>query len=256
VQTALYFWTTILAPSDDPARVNTIDLVGQVGLRRLRPDASCQLSGIGWRDQTNPTATPRRAEPLLPLTGELCGLEPMVPDFCSRPIPAVRRAPDVEGQARIDLVPGPVGASGAATCVSAELTRSAGGRVPRPDKPEVHFSKQVAEPIERFMRDILVDRELWPTLSARVRVYSALEPRLDQASRRDEDLLPVSCTVERRGVGLLAAECGAYAQYQPLLRWACERVGWNPERFAVWRLSLPYPPMPSTVVVSIRPSPT
>jgi hypothetical protein len=139
------------------------------------------------------------------------------------------------------------------TFVLGQVFRNAGRRVGTDGRPEAHFTLHVQRPYAVYLRDTLVHRDLWPALDARVRVYSAAEGFvLDQASRREEDLLPIGAEVKRLGTGLAAAATREVTRYQEMISWAMGRMGWNPEHFAVHRMRLAYPPMPSSVVISIR----
>jgi hypothetical protein len=77
-------------------------------------------------------------------------------------------------------------------------------------------------------------------------VYSVALGRLG-AVGRDIDRLPVRVTLERLGRGLAVLDCAEVPRYVDMMQYAFKRIGWNGERFDVYRCRLEYPVMQSLV---------
>lgn len=240
IQAQAVFQAIVLAPGTEAGRVDDLTLSGEIGIRRLRAGARYSMTGVGQR-----SAPGRGAR-------WLAGDGPLIPEFSSAPAPFINAGTDAQGRSRLELMDAPVGREGEITFVLAEMFENAGRRFGTPERGMAHFTMHAQRPYGVYVCDLLVRRDLWSALEAQVRVYSAAEGyALDQASRREEDLLPIAAEVQDLGQGLGAAACEDLPRHQELIKWACGRVGWNPEQFRVHRLRLAYPPMPSTVVVSV-----
>ncbi len=241
IQSQAVFQAMLLAPGSEPGRVDDLTLSGEVGIRRLRDGARCAVTGVGQRSAPGRGARSLTGEP-----------GPLIPEFSSVAAPFVTTSTDAQGRARLELMEAPVGREGEITFVLGELFENAGRRTGTAERSKAHFTMHAQRPYGVYICDLLVRRDLWSVLEAQVRVYSAAEGyALDQASRREADLLPIAAEIEDLGQGLGAAACVDLPRHQELISWACGRVGWNPEQFRVHRLRLAYPPMPSTVVVSV-----
>ena len=70
-----------------------------------------------------------------------------------------------------------------------------------------------------------------------------------QTARRDDDLLPARLSVDALGSGIATAASADVPLYGELLQAVFDRLAWNDEEFAVFRLRLAYPILPTAVVM-------
>jgi hypothetical protein len=180
-------------------------------------------------------------------------LEPFVPEFSSEPTPAFQHIPDLAGQVRVALAPGPIGATGKATYVSGQVFRNIGRRYGSAERRTVRQTSHVSWPIRVIYRDLLVRGDVWGPLNSSARVYSALGGLvLDHEQRREEDVLPMRVDVESLGAGLSGLKTPDMPRYAEMLQWAFRRVGWRAEQFHAYRIRVMYPVLPSTIVWSLE----
>jgi hypothetical protein len=68
----------------------------------------------------------------------------------------------------------------------------------------------------------------------------------------ERQALPVPVKVDRLGVGSNAVATPDVPQYPEMLAYLCERAGWDPERFEVFRCRVQYPILNSVVAVRFQ----
>jgi len=64
------------------------------------------------------------------------------------------------------------------------------------------------------------------------------------------DRLPLAENVEFLGAGADAVDAVAVPWYPKMARFAFNRMGWSESEFDVYRLTVPYPPIPTTVWIA------
>jgi hypothetical protein len=69
------------------------------------------------------------------------------------------------------------------------------------------------------------------------------------SSGRQRNLLPFTETVQELGRGVSQMASAHFPWYTRMLADAFARVGFDPERYVGFRLTIPFPPIPSQVVL-------
>lgn len=252
LQSRALFTVALLAPGSAPDRVDDLTLSGDVGIRRMRPGAARVVTGLGFRNAGDP-AGPPRPRALAPLDGDHRDLEPILSEFSTSPLPLIRSRQDEPGQTRVELADRPVGRSGEVTLVLGQICENVGYRHRSDKRHEAHFVAHIHQPYAVLYSDVMVRRDLWGPIKTRVRVYSAVRGVVHrQAERLDADLLPIGAEVASLGRGLGVVVTPDLPRHAELVAWACARVGWAPEQFEAYRVRIAFPPMPSTVVLSVE----
>lgn len=248
IQARTRLFTSIVAPG----RGDTLDIAvldGLVDLRRNRADAPCVISET-WAHDAAPGSPPIRVEPL----GSGRRADPVptaIPGFCTVPMAQLRPVAVGDGHTRVELPPGPVGETGAVTCITGQVFRNVGCRVRRPEDPTSDFAARVDKPCEVLVHDLVVRADLFGPIEPAARVFSELSgPVTEQASLRHREQIPMTVAVKQLGRGPDAASTSDIPRYPELLRWALDRLGWDASRFDLYRARMRYPVVPSSVVLT------
>lgn len=250
LQSHAIFGTAILAPGSQPGRIDDISLAGEIGVRRLRPDAVRVVAGLGFSNKSD-DADPLAPKPLVQVPSDSGLVEPMIPRFTSARV-RVAAHPSEKAQTRVELVESPVGKSGEVDFVLGQICRNVGFRFPSGARKRASFSGHILAPYAVYVQDLIIRKDLWRTIQPSVKVYSTLRGMAIASLVRDErDVLPVRTSIEHLGQGLGALRCEYIPRYEEIIDWACSQAAWNPEQFDTWRCTIMYPPMPSTIVVSV-----
>jgi len=219
---------------------------GLIGLRRLRRNVHWLVSQSMIVDEdVKRDGLPNR-EPLDAEAAKLMNGVPVLPEFCSEPMPKLRRRPVGQGLTNDELLPAPVGCSGQQTIVTGEIIRELSPVYATSENKRALFGAVVRTPCEVFVHDHFVHRDLFPDAERELVVFSELNSSVTQD---DDDMLPISESVECLGRGLSVARTAAVPGYMKLLRGVFARAGWDPDDFDLYRVRMAYPPMPTSVVI-------
>jgi hypothetical protein len=173
---------------------------------------------------------------------------PLIRRFCSDPLPVIRRVIRPSGFVDDELVPGPIGKTGATTCVIGDVCRSVGQRY-RSEHNRFHgLIQRVYTPCEVLALDLIVHENVFGRIAPELAVRSALGEGPASAINPDElPRLPVTGGVQYIGKGLAALRTPDLPRYTELAEYVFERLGWDGARFDVYRVRLEYPPIPTLV---------
>lgn len=171
-------------------------------------------------------------------------------EFSSDPLPEIRTW-DGPALKIFELAPGPIGCTG-----QFELTLLTEDMLPPHERPAseegvVHFQTDVALPYEHLVFDLLIHRDLGapedtPRFDQLARFENHVPP---MGPRRDALLIPSSEQVaEYPFASPLATP--HLPNYPALLRAALARNGFDPAHYHTYRVTLAYPPMPTTAQLS------
>lgn len=245
VRAKLQFSASFVMPGPTSGELETAMICGFGSLRRLRPDVPWTVAAaMAWDDQgrTEDDAT-RRPLPLHP-EGLIDGA-PLLPEFCSNPLPSLRtvRTP---GTSRFELVEGPVGNTAAATvALGWKWPTSVPVHQTTPGEMGEH-GMRLSTPVESSILDLFIHRSLKFALNANAAVYSDL-PR---GPRYPDDgggagLLPLPRGVSDLGDNPPDTTTPEMPRYGELVAYSVERLGFTLNDFHGYRYRLRYPPIPT-----------
>lgn len=227
---------------------------GMIGLRRIRPNVPWIVARGGICSATGvmlPTALMREA--LEPLRGKAASRGTAVPllrKFCSKPLPKVRRLIRPGGLAEDELLGGPVGNAGCVTCLIGDVVRNGGPRHVTATESANRFVAIVRTPCEVLINDLFVREDLFGPLAPELVVYSELQGGPGYPAGGSEPLrLPVDEAVHYLGKGPAVTATPDVPRYPELASYVFRRLGWDGERFDVYRVRLRYPVLSSSVVL-------
>jgi len=234
-------------------RLDGIVMRGLIGLRRLRRDASWIVSQTRAAYIERAARRPVVGEPLDPTVEPAEGLS-LLSEFCSQPLPRIRRVPtDLECMTNIEIVSDGIGKASEVTCLVGDVFRATSARY-RDQDNQMHISNiRVRTPCEVLIQDVLIDRELLGYGEPDLSVFSDhrnVDVKLEsQMAARACDRLAISESLVYLGRGLEVVPAPEIPRYADMIKYAMKRVGWNIKRFDVYRCRIEYPVMPSSVVV-------
>jgi hypothetical protein len=232
-----------------PDTLDAVHISGLVGVRRLRPNARCQLLVQRSIDQAaSPAFT---VEDVCP--GSEGGYMPqLLTEFCSPNMPALSFESFSGG--RHVLVPdGQVGACATFDCYNGTIVRGLSAhRTPGSEYGLFYIANLM--PAEMLVFDLIFHRTLAIGDAVEALLYGSprMSPARVMALDHDppqENQLPMS----ERPFELAGTPSALLTSRAPALTRIVEcvykRMGWNPREFQALRLQLPYPPMSSSVVM-------
>ncbi|MFO0874369.1 MAG: hypothetical protein U0575_10395 [Phycisphaerales bacterium] len=261
LQARLRLTAHFLAPcAEDPSRLDIALVAGLFDLRRLRPLPPWPLFRfMRYRDDASPETRPWRMEPIeRPAPGgatasaEHTGTAAaswLMRSWCSPQEPALV-AIERDGEVVFELGDGAIGRTGDTSCVFGFIERNA---VPRHGDAENHVgevSSVITLPIETLLFDLFVHRDLPEAHSPQASIVGRPSGALAfEPVDRDRHMLPMGERMIEVGGRPPRVATPLLPRYEQLVATAFARAGWNAEDFVVRRLVVPYPPMPSTVVL-------
>jgi hypothetical protein len=250
MQARAQFKCLLVQPSaQDPGMLDLANLTGFISLRLWRPArAPIVLTPAYTTNDDGSTTRSVRREPLGPVGDHGAGAT-LIPEFCEGPGVQLREVPTTPGRVLGELVGVGIGNKAAVTCVEGHLNRAA---VPRYKDPGNKIGGHLAEirvPCDSLFLDLLVREDTFGPLRPTVHMCAdhLAELRAPGASAW-QPLEPYE-SVEHLGKGASVLYTPEYPRYPELGRHAFDRLGWDAERFDVYRCRVEYPVLPSTVAM-------
>ena len=240
--------TFIMHPSRTPGRYDFVFIAGWIGLQVVRPFEKLFV-GRHRSEADDPDAN---ATPIRPVAVETSpGLEgiPVLSRFSSQPLPSFSIEPAPGGSREIYISGPPVGRTGELTFILADLWE---GAVPCGER--LNCDGNAMNPSRTMLHDVL----LAPDVAARVQpprtsVYGGPLHEL-RRQYREVDRIDVHSQSAFAGMGVEALHTPIFPRYVQMLRYVCERLGWNADEFSSYRCHIDYPVLHALVNVAFAPS--
>jgi hypothetical protein len=224
-------------PSGDGKAVDRASLIGNLGLRRIRPGACFSFTTINMASADTTTLT-------------LDGLRSdgphssLLEQFSTSPTPRfeVRDSGDI----RCYWLAGDhVGLRSAVDLVMAEHRPGVMKRYRQVERKRHTGALYISEaPSVRLTFDVFVHRDLYPNTAPELAIYDTV-PRgvvgMFDDPARALDRLQLHETIRPLGSGLTNARLLHIARYVEMLEHVCAKLGWNPANFRGYRLDVQYP---------------
>ena len=238
---------TVLTPSHDRARhFHAAQVRGLLGFRQTRPGVRWIVNQSVVADDESKTQTTLERTPLDPAAAKAHAGVPILPRFCSTPTPAITRRATPDGMVHDEFLPGPVGQSGERTLVTGELMRNIGPDHATEHDKVAHFGAAVRTPSELLHFDLFVHHSLFGPVTRELRVFSDLATPI---AFDDADALSVSEPVTRLGRGVSLSQTPDIPGYSDLASAVFDALGVDADDYDLYRVRLPFPPMPTTVML-------
>lgn len=238
----------VIGPSGTPGMLDFAALSALVDFRRLRPDVTWVMAVRRARNDDG-TQMPAAYPEAIDYRYSGPDQAPLMADFCSQPLPELRRFTDGTGSTNFELVEGPVGNTGAQTCVVGTIQR----RLPyfRTSANEIGEHSAVCDtPSELLVFDLFFHEEFQFAMSPEVLLYSELGASVPYPSRgRDRNRLPLNERLQDLGRGPLLVATPEVRRYREMVQAVFDRMGWAPTEFHGFRMKIAYPACPTAVVL-------
>lgn len=255
VQARLQLGMWMLAPARGtagPDRLQSANASGVVDFRRLRPDVYWTVTTLSNHDAHGKLQT--APAPMTPMdVSAPAGSLPVLREFCSDPLPALRLRSVVQTHTRVELAEGPIGITGSATVLLGRLLGDdVAAREQVPGEHGEHLLL-VNTPVESAVLDLYVHRELGFAMNVEPAVYN----RMTGGPMYPEDgpvapRLPVPVKVAQLGGGdgrVPDTGLAELPRYGEIVALAARRLGFGPADFRGFRLRVNFPPLPITLLL-------
>ena len=244
----------VLRPSpSNPEMVDMLGIRGLIALRRLRPNATWEISRSRQSETDGRVLErhdPKRVIPIDPPGADDTPGFSLLQRFCSQPLPKFKSVRGPSGFASVELEPTDIGNKAAVTCLFGDLYPAFFERFCEPDDPEPVFSahSMIRTPCEALVHDVMITPTLFSE-PAEPLVYSDLRAVDPVLAGRVRDLLPTSASVVYLGKGPQVLSSPDVPRYAEMVQYALDRAGWDARQFDVYRCRIEFPVMPSSVMV-------
>lgn len=234
VQVSVLATCFLLHPGSTPGRLDYAFVNVLRGLRVMRPFEKLFV-GRHRCDPDRPKPDEAIPRPIVPVAeGPLAA--PVLEEFSSRPLPEMSVELVDERLHEIYVSGPPVGKTGELTLV---VSQHWPGAVPLDE--EIRCNATVLHPTELLVHDVLLapgitDRAVPP----RTAVYGGALHELRQRYR-DVDRLNVRTASSFVGIGVDSLQTSVVPRYVEMLRFVCERLGWDAESLEAYRSQVEYP---------------
>ena len=237
----------ILMPSDDREdHFHMAQIRGLMGYSQTRPDVSWLVNQSVAVDDDVQHESGMQREALDPVAAKACNGVPVIPEYCSDPMPELVRSKTHDGMMQDEFVSSGVGLQGQRTLVTGEILRNIAPTYARPNDKVAHFGTAVRIPAEMLHFDMYVRAGLFGKVERELRVFSDIA---SSVAFKDSDALCVSDTITKLGMGLTLAQSPDLPGHHGLTRSIFDRLAIDPVEYELYRIRIAYPPMPTTVMM-------
>lgn len=247
VDAEVMFRTVIIHPGSRSGWIDAAVIFGCLDLRRLHADRSWLLNR--WRptdDLGRPIPVER--EPIDPVQNG--NAAPILREFCSEADPRIQRVERDDLTLEDEILDGPLGQTGTASYVLGEVVRNVMPTYRDEANEIVAQNFEIRTPCRKVLMDHIVPQDLFGRVEPRTHMYGEIAGRpLYWNLRSRRDALRFHEQVEWTGVGSSGLATPMIPNYVRIISHVCERLGWDPEVFDVYRLAMEYPYVPSTVSI-------
>jgi hypothetical protein len=232
----------------DPSLIDFAAVRGLIDLRWLRGDATCVISAL--RVCTS-DGVPLMEDAPKALEDHSSGPDSlgMLREFCSKTLPRIRMTRMPLGFINTEIIGKAVGNQSVATCILGHVMPQVSPRYATPGN-DMHRSLGVVRtPTTVLVHDMLIAEGLFGRVDPKAEVYTDHRADNQSIANRACDRLPMQVAVDYLGKGPSAVHTADVPRYEEMLGFAFKRLGWDGEKFDVYRCRVEYPVMPSSVVM-------
>lgn len=237
----------ILMPSEDREHFfHAAQIRGLMGFHQTRPNTRWVVSqSLAVDDDSKHEADMQRRAIDPEAAAKYSGV-PVIPEFCSDPMPQLERSKTPEGMMQDEFLSQEIGLQGERSLVTGEILRNIAPTHAMPHDKIAHFGSGVRTPAEMLHYDLFVYKGLFGAVQRDLCVFSDIA---SPYTFREADELTVGDTITQLGRGISMAQSPELPGYKALAGKIFDRLGHDPDNFELYRIRMPYPPVPSTVAV-------
>lgn len=255
IESRVNMLTYIVRPSEDGEDMDVVSIRGIFGCQRLREHVPWRVGRTVMRKPETGVSASFRREPVDPsLRGRAPGDElPVLAAYCSDPLPAIDRVPGPHGAVEFQLGPGPVGKRGQFDLVTGEVVRSMQPRFAEAGDPPLRMRFGVRIPTRQAVFDVLMHRSMFARTAPRVVVLSDLFASELGSRHQPADELPGVPELESLRASPERLAIDDAPRFADAVDETLAVLEWGPEGFDVFRVRVPYPAVPTTMVMEFDP---
>lgn len=238
----------VVTPGEAPGLLDFASVNALVDFRRLRPDVCWVMASRHGRNDDGSQMRTHAAEAIDPrFSGpNQC---PLMGDFCSENLPPLRRIDYPRGMS-FELVEGPVGNKGSLSCAVGTIQRG----IPYYAAPDNEWGEHRAVcdlPAELMIVDLFVHQSFAFAIPPQASLHSELAAGASDGPRLRRQL-PLSEPLQDLGVSPEPPTTPEYPRYTALTRAVFARLGVDPGAFHGFRMKLPFPACPTSIMLRYR----
>mgnify|MGYP000682526109 CR=1 FL=1 len=237
----------VMMPSDDREDYFHIAQIrGMMGFRQTRADVRWVINQSVAVDDDVVHEEAMQRVAIDPIAAKACNGVPVLPEYCSNPMPALMRSTTHDGMMQDEFLSSAIGLQGERTLVTGEMLRNIAPTYARPNDKVAHFGTSVRVPAEMLHFDVFVKAGLFGEVNRELRVFSDIASSI---AFMDSDALSVSESVTKLGRGVGFAQAPDLPGYHDLVGSVFDRLSVDPSEYELYRIRMAYPPMPTTVMI-------
>ncbi|NOX57973.1 MAG: hypothetical protein GXP29_03835 [Planctomycetes bacterium] len=247
MQAKTHLKTVFVRPGDNPQLIHLAMINGFFKLRQLRDSVPLTVARIRYADSDCVVRRPVSFCPIDPASSQGHGMF-LLGKFCSEPLPEVCAVNAEAGVINCELIGHGVGDTGAITCVEGNVARDVASRYRDENNPFGENCATVRIPCEVLVVDFLIREDTFGPITPKALAYADLQ-RGSHGPALDRDLLDINEPVTYLGKGPAVLHSRDVPGYPRMARYVFDQLGWDGERFDVYRCRMEYPFVPSTVIL-------
>lgn len=249
VQAKTHLQTALVQPGDDPHLTHLAMVKGFYKLRQLRADAAWTIARTRYMDSDRVVRRSYTLSPIDPAFEGIQGIS-LLGDFCSRPLPKIREVNMGGGLVRWEVMGNGIGDTAAITCVEGNVAYNVASRYRDEHNPFGETAATVCVPIEVVIVDFIIREDTFGPIAPTAAVYGKLPgSTLFPSTEPECDRLAMDESVTHLGKGPSVLHTPDVPKYPEMARYIFDQLGWDGERFDVYRCRIEYPVVPSAVVI-------
>lgn len=244
------FVACLIQPAAKGEGCDSACFAGKVGMRHLTP----RVTRMIWAQ--------RCASPLRDNSCSSYSLErepitrdedlPIIREFSTHPIPELslhRHGQSVYVALADDETPNPEPTS----IFLGSYTPNSFATHAAPDLSHEFVSYTPAEPAKVSFVDVFVHEDIWPNINPDVSLYrTGARGNLTDAYDREFDRVDMIETIRLLGKGTDRIHTNDVENYAAMVRTVFEKVGWESEKFRVYRVRIDYPLLNAQILISFE----
>lgn len=238
VQVETFISVVFIRPSADGQGKDECTLSVRLGHRRLRPSATIVVhrSSTGVATEFLPASSALPLDPGANATFHA----PLLPEFCSSPVPELRRGIADERSTQIELSGTAVGRKSSVDLVFGHQVHNVPFSMDDQGRRSFRQSTRFVTPAALFYGFVLVHRPSYGAVNPTMIIHSKTDVATGHPPTPNQ-ILPVHCEVESFGNGAAGLVVEEYPRMEELVRYACKILNWNLWEFDVYRSRITYP---------------
>jgi len=250
VKARTHLSVVIVRPNEDGDHVDIAIIVALIDLVRLRRDTPWVISRTAYVSDKGVIQPAVAREPIDPSSSDHDA--PLMPAFCSQPLPSIIRRPVPGNFLETTLASGPIGETAATTITTGELFRTVAPRYRDEHNEDAKFYMRLRTPAEHMVKLTLVQRGEFAQHMPRFGMYSELDSVLHHPVNMDE-LKPLTTDATITKLGQADGPI-VWPRESPrigeLLNHTCEHLGWSLGDFDVYQARQQHPILRSVAITA------